>query len=310
MSRPPKWTSALDASVQEACLAVRLYNDPAEKRALEGFVIHMHLAWLYLLHAEFTRDGVDFRYWDRQKKKRLVKVDGEAKLWELQKSMAHRWPSTSDPVRANLDLFIKVRNRLEHRYASTNASLLLALSGHAHALLVNYETELTQQFGTTHSLASELRVPLFIGSFTEEGEQALVDLRGQLPPDLQSFLTKFESGLDPAVSADPRFEFRLRTSLELASKSGASLALQFTRLEDMSAEERASVEAMGERGQVIIRDKIRAVASVDMLLPKAVVKEVRSRLPFEFKMHHFVAAWKHGGFQRTSHHSIKCGLFP
>ncbi|MFC3761579.1 DUF3644 domain-containing protein [Tenggerimyces flavus] len=49
------------ASRDEASLAVRLYNDPAEMRSFEGFVIHMHLAWLYLLHAEFIRDGVDHR---------------------------------------------------------------------------------------------------------------------------------------------------------------------------------------------------------------------------------------------------------
>jgi hypothetical protein len=29
----------LDASTDEACLAVRLYNDPAEPRSFEGFVV-------------------------------------------------------------------------------------------------------------------------------------------------------------------------------------------------------------------------------------------------------------------------------
>jgi len=36
----------VDASRDEAQLAVRLYNDPAEARSFEGFVVHMHLAWL------------------------------------------------------------------------------------------------------------------------------------------------------------------------------------------------------------------------------------------------------------------------
>ncbi|MBN9159103.1 MAG: DUF3644 domain-containing protein [Microbacterium sp.] len=63
---------------------MRLYNDSAESRSFEGFVIHMHLAWLYLLHAEFLRDGVDYRYWDLQRKNRLLKIDGEAKRWELE----------------------------------------------------------------------------------------------------------------------------------------------------------------------------------------------------------------------------------
>ena len=44
---------------------MRLYNDAADIRSFEGFVVHMHLAWLYLLYSEFTRDNIDYRYWQR-----------------------------------------------------------------------------------------------------------------------------------------------------------------------------------------------------------------------------------------------------
>lgn len=143
MARPPRWQATLDASVEEACLAVRLYNDSAESRSFEGFVIHMHLAWLYLLHAQFLRDGVDYRYWDAHRKRRLVKVDGEPKRWELERSVRERWANEADPVRANLSLFIRLRNRLEHRHTHADQALMLNLAGHTHALLVNFEDELT-----------------------------------------------------------------------------------------------------------------------------------------------------------------------
>jgi hypothetical protein len=58
MARPKRYQPMMHASQAEACLAVRLYNDPAEERSFEGFVVHMHLAFLYLLHAELCRDGV------------------------------------------------------------------------------------------------------------------------------------------------------------------------------------------------------------------------------------------------------------
>ena len=61
MSRRPRWMPTLDAARCEAILAVRLYNDPTETRSFEAFVVHMHVAWLYLIHARFTRDGVDIR---------------------------------------------------------------------------------------------------------------------------------------------------------------------------------------------------------------------------------------------------------
>lgn len=213
MARPPRWQGTLDASIEEACLAVRLYNDPAENRAFEGFTIHMHMAWLYLLHAVFLRDGVDYRYWDPNRKNRLVKIDGEPKCWELERSLKEHWPVQADPVRANIALFIRLRNRLEHRHASGDSALVIALAGHAHAHLLNYEAELTTQFGHDQSLALRLRIPLFVGTFTPQGEQALRRLRRTLPTHLQGFLTEYESGLDPAIASDPRYEFRLRAAV-------------------------------------------------------------------------------------------------
>jgi hypothetical protein len=45
----------LQASKSEACLAIDLYNRSSSERSLEGFIVHMNLAWLYLLHARFMR---------------------------------------------------------------------------------------------------------------------------------------------------------------------------------------------------------------------------------------------------------------
>src|SRR3954471_7740425 len=98
----------VDASRDEAQLAVRLYNDPAETRSFEGFVVHMHLAWLYLLQAELTRDGVDFRYRRQDNPRLLERVDGEPKRWELARCVEHRWSEEKDPVRANLRFFVRL----------------------------------------------------------------------------------------------------------------------------------------------------------------------------------------------------------
>ena len=77
MPRPTRWSSTLKASIDEALLAVRLYNDGAEPRSFEGFAVHMHMAWLYLLHARFSRDGIDTRYRSQENPRRFVTVDGE-----------------------------------------------------------------------------------------------------------------------------------------------------------------------------------------------------------------------------------------
>jgi hypothetical protein len=252
----------------------------------------MHLAWLYLLHAEFIRDGIDYRYWDPRRKNRLVKVDGEPKRWELERSVVERWPNNNDPVRANVELFVRLRNRLEHRHAVHDDALMLNLGGHSHALLVNYNDEMTNQFGDDYSLAIRLRIPLFIGTFSPEGEYTLRHLRKELPSDLQGFLTDYESGLSPDTVNDPRFEFRLRASIELSPKDPDAVAIQFTRYDDMTDEERYAVEEMGRKGQVIIRNRNQPVSGLGRLMPGAAKNEVAQRIPFNFNQSHFTAAWK------------------
>jgi len=67
MARPPKWHGVVSTSREEALNAVEFYNRPAGRRPLEAFLVHMHIAWLYLLHAEFMRDKVNFYYRDRDR---------------------------------------------------------------------------------------------------------------------------------------------------------------------------------------------------------------------------------------------------
>jgi len=300
MARPPRWQATLDASVEEACLAVRLYNDAAESRSFEGFVVHMHLAWLYLLHAEFLRDGTDYRYWDTRYKKRLLRIDGEPKRWELERCLRERWSGKQEPVCANLSLFIRLRNRLEHRHAHADAALMITLAGHAHALLLNYEEEVTSQFGDDHSLAVRLRIPLFVGTFSPQGEQALRKLRRALPIDLRGFLTEYESGLDDEVARDPRYEFRLRATVELAPKDPEAVAVQFTHYADMTDEERAAVEEMGRKGQVIVRDRKQPVSGLGRVMPTPAAAEVQAGIPYVFNVSHFAAAWRLGGIRPPS----------
>lgn len=80
----------LEGARDEGLLAVDLYNQPRQPRRLEGFLVHMHIAWVYLLQAEFTRDGIDYRY--RLPNNRFERIDGEPKTWDLKKCVSERWP--------------------------------------------------------------------------------------------------------------------------------------------------------------------------------------------------------------------------
>src|SRR5919202_5307358 len=99
MAARPRWWHILQGSRREALLAVDLYNRAAVERSLEGFVVHMNLAWLYLLHARFKRDGIDYRY-RQPNSRRFVRVDdGEIKTWELARCIREAFSDEHNPVR-------------------------------------------------------------------------------------------------------------------------------------------------------------------------------------------------------------------
>lgn len=160
MAQRPKWwhqlaqQPQLQAAKNEARLAVDLYNRPTEPRSLEGLVVHMHLAWLYMLHAQFLRDGVDFRYREKDGR-RFVKVDGEPKTWELTRCLEEAF-GAGDPVRRNIEFFIKLRNTIEHRYESLLAAVV---AGKVQAHVLNFEEMLVRLVGAKEQRAPACATP-------------------------------------------------------------------------------------------------------------------------------------------------------
>lgn len=288
------WRVVLDGSRHEALLAVDLYNQPRQQRRLEAFFVHMHLAWLYLLHAKFNRDGVDIRY--RLANGRFDRVDGEPKTWELARCVAERWPP-EDPVRKNLELTIALRNKIEHRY---HQAIELAATGYAQALLLNYEDELVSTFGPECSLGSVLRFPIFVGSITAMGQARFDELRGSLPKNTRDFLARFEAGLDSSITDDARYEFRINLVPKLASKGAADQAVTFIRESDLTDEERSTLRNLGRSGKVVVREQIRPVAGAGMLKPAAAARLIQDEIPFKFNINHFVRAWKKIGCRPAS----------
>jgi len=48
-------------------------------------------------------------------------------------------PRRYSPMRANIQFFIRLRKRVQHRYAKEQQALAVAATGQAQALLLNYE---------------------------------------------------------------------------------------------------------------------------------------------------------------------------
>lgn len=285
------WRGILDASKNEALLAVELYNQPIQPRRVEGFFVHMHMAWLLLLHAEFRRDGVDY-YYRKNAAGHFVRVGGEPKTWELAKCVEERWPDPNHPVRKNLELTSSLRNKIEHRYTGKTEAIEAATTGYAQASLLNYESEITTTFGQDHSLANQLRFPVFIGTFSHASAQKMKEAKLALPTEIRNLIDEFQSDLTSAVIMDARYEFRVHLVQQLGPKTEADLAIEFVREDDLTEEERDILASLGRKGTVIVRERERPVHGLQMMRPTGVVEAVAKQVPSEFNMHHFVQSWK------------------
>jgi hypothetical protein len=290
MGRRTQAWHMVQASKAEALLAVEFYNTTGERRSIEAFVVHMHLPWLYLLHAGFRQAGTDYRYWRDldSGRKVLERVDGEPKTWDLARCARERWPRDDEPVRKNLEFFIGLRNRIEHRYQE---SIGLMVAGHAQAMLVNYEEELVDTFGSNEGLADRLRFPVFLSSLTPDGVESIKRIRAKVPARTLRYINDFREGLDADVAADARFEFRVHLVPQTGPRTEADLAINFVQADTLDPADREALERLGRAGLVAKHTRDRPVQNLGRHKPGHVVSEVASRIP-GFNMADHTAAWK------------------
>jgi hypothetical protein len=292
MSRPPAWRRTLGEARRQALVAIDFYNRPGDRRSISDFIVHIHLAWQNLLHADRMRRGVDIFYRESSGRRKFKRnPDGSKKTWDLNQCIKHEFES-NDPIRVNIEFFIGLRNFIEHHFQD---AVLAATACETHACIINFESELVRRFGADETLGSELRFPLFVQSLRPSTYDEQRDFRRGLPAVVSNFITEFHSGLPDDIRDDERFTYRLLLVPMKGPKTEADLALNFVRRSDLSEEELQMI--VGKEGSVIIAEKYRDAMHGDEMLPKAAAAAVEKRIPFKFGINDFTflrKAWKIG----------------
>ncbi|MBV8600701.1 MAG: DUF3644 domain-containing protein, partial [Candidatus Eremiobacteraeota bacterium] len=251
---PKNFRYYLAVAKQEALLACDLYNEPRQPRSFELFVVHMEAAWLNLFHAVQADLG------------------GEEESWDLAGVVQAHLPSPQDPVRRNIEFFIGLRGRIEHRLTARQLrSLETVVSGKAQAYLRDFDTYLVREFGEKQSLGDSLRFPVFLLSLARNALDAMKESYRRVPAATRKFIEAFDAATDDATRSDPAYDFKVYLIPKSAGGPEADLAMEFVRLEDLAPEQREQVQA----GTVLIRDRHVEVANVDRLKPSDVVARVR-----------------------------------
>lgn len=269
---------------ESALLALQLYNCPTTVFRTEGFTVLMVIAWTSLFHAIFEKRSVAYYYAENDGTPKLI--DGDRKAWELSTCMTELWGATDHAVRKNLEFFIRLRNKIEHRFVP---AIDPHVAGECQALLLNFDDMVVREFSSYYAIRESLAVPLQTANLrTEAQSDALRKLQARHFQEIKGFVDTYRDGLADTYS-DPKYSFRVYLVQKTGNhRSSSDTAIEFVKYDPDRAE-----EMEGLQHQItLVKDRQVQVANANLLNPTQVVAAVAARLRRRFTAHHHVLAWK------------------
>lgn len=205
--------------------AVHIFNGAGLTFRAELFIVTAVIAWTYLLHAWFKREGIDYRHTKMEKGQRLVlkTPNGAEKYWELAQCLKHPRCPVEQGAADNLLYLLELRHEIEHR--STNR-IDDAVSAKLQACCINFNDVIKDQFGAQYALERRLPIALQFVTFSPD-QRALLKKASNLPRHVETMMEGFEQKLTPEQQDDPRFAYRVFMIRKTANRApGADLAVE------------------------------------------------------------------------------------
>jgi hypothetical protein len=103
---------------REAMLsAVQIFNNPSILFKSETFIVLSNIAWMYLLHAYYREQKIEYRYFKKngQNRKFDRTKKGAYKYWELERCLDDGNCPIDTVSKANLKFLIGLRHEVEHQ---------------------------------------------------------------------------------------------------------------------------------------------------------------------------------------------------
>ena len=205
--------------------AVHTFNSAGLTFRAELFIVTSIIAWTYLFHAWFKREGVDCRYTRTEKGQEVVvkTPNGADRYWDLAQCLKHVKCPVERGARDNLIYLLELRHEIEHR---STGRLDDAVSAKLQACCINFNDAIKGLFGAHYAIERRLPIALQFVTFSPD-QRALLKKAGTLPRHVESMMDAFERQLTPEQQADPRFAFRVFMVHRTANRApGADLAVE------------------------------------------------------------------------------------
>lgn len=279
--RKGKTKTLVHSSLDSALLAVEVYNKPRTAFRSEGYIALMVIAWTKLFHAYFNHSIGD-KYFYKKKNGHYETVDGEKRAWELS-TCINKYPGLSEPIKKNLEFFIRLRNKIEHRHIEKREIDIL-IFGECQALLYNYETLMVSIFGARYALNESLVYSLQFSHMRTKGQ--LKSSKAALSKDLKEivdYISKYRNSLDETTYNSQEFSIKLLQVPKISNTNRTDLAIDFVRFDELKEEDKNLYEQI----TVLVKDRKIKVegANVGKLKPGQIIEKVNEYFA-EKKLNH------------------------
>lgn len=271
-----------DKAKESALLAVEVYNKPGTKFKSAAYIALMAIAWTSLFHAIFLKEGKN--PYRKGRNGRYETIDGDYRHWELAECVGNYWKDdTSNPVRKNLEFFIPLRNKIEHRQIPELDS---SIFGECQALLLNFDALLGKHFGSKHQLREVLSFSLQLfptGQSFAEAAKSSKNAR-----EIKKFIEKYRTMLGSSVFSSDQFAFKAFLIQVSNHQSSDALPIQFIHRDQLSPEQQDQLDQF----MVAVKWKKPSVANTGLLKPKDVIALVQPKIGRKFSLHLHTLCWK------------------
>lgn len=272
--RKGKTKTILESSIDCALLAVEIYNKPRSPFRVESFITHMIMSWTKLFHAHFLHTIGD-KFYYKGKNKRYEIIDGEKKAWEL-KVCISKYDLLTEGQRANLNFFIKLRNKIEHRHVEKE-EIGIIIFGECQSLLYNYENKLIEFFGEEYALNESLAYSLqFSRLRTSKQIFSGKTLLSKEVKELKDYIDNFKESLSDEVFNSQEYSIKLIQVPKISNTQRSDLAIEFVNWNSVSNEDKKNYKKI----TTIIKDKVisKEVINPGKLKPTEVINLVNEKI--------------------------------
>ena len=277
----------IEKARETALLAVETYNRPTATFRSGAYVVLMIIAWASLFHALFLRKGTK-PYYRKPGSRRYDRIDGEPRRWEVKECLQQYYKASNPAVRRNLEFFIGLRNKIEHR---SLAQIDPEVFGECQAMLLNFESLLVSEFGERYAIRGGLTFALQFSQVIPKSSSApAAKATGGAFKAIKQYVDAFRSSLSADVQNDLAYSFKVFLVPKIGNHASKdSIAVEWIKYDASKPEEMRHYEKV----VAMIKPKEVHVANLGLLKPTQVVNQVAAKLGKRFTIYDHKLCYEH-----------------